>query len=303
MDEDVELTTRHKKKLQALREKDGTHVIVGQNGRDREPISGGHSEASGGGIQGTQGPDEGGPGIAGPGEEGMAGSEGASGGHGTQLRHSEPAPLDATTGADRGNEPSRGDQLTVDLTPEQQEENERERNRQKQQRYRDRKREEEAAVSSSSNSNGYGYEGNAKGVTGENSDVTESSSNAKFAIKNPLKFGAKEPEKVKLFSEKEAKEELERLIYIYVKGSGLLDDLLEIVVKGHEPVQIWQLDEGEAEMLAQMHLDKAKKDQAAARSARALLSIYDRLFTIMMLGPRIMASGQHIKTHGGLSFK
>lgn len=93
------------------------------------------------------------------------------------------------------------------------------------------------------------------------------------------------------------------MVFIYTQGSGLLDNILEIVVRGHEKVQIWQLDESEAEMLASMHLEKAKKDIQAARSARLLLSIYDRLFTIMLIAPRAMRTAQHIKESGGLSFK
>ncbi len=109
--------------------------------------------------------------------------------------------------------------------------------------------------------------------------------------------------KVKLFSQKEAEEELERLTEVYWRGSGLLDDCLEIIVKDHEEVQIWQLDQEEAATLAAMHLERAKTNEESARSARKLLEIYDRFYIYLLVGPRLKATYSHVKAHKGLSFK
>lgn len=129
----------------------------------------------------------------------------------------------------------------------------------------------------------------------------------KFQLKNPLSHkggGEQKPERdIKLITSGEEKEFLKDLTYIYMNGSGLLDDLLEIIVKGHESVTIWQLEESEAEMLAQMHLSRGRVDKAAAASARKLVEIHDKLFFIMMLSPRVMATGKHVIEHNGVSFK
>jgi hypothetical protein len=123
-----------------------------------------------------------------------------------------------------------------------------------------------------------------------------------FKLKWP--FAKKEPsEPAKLFSNAEAERNFEHLKDIYFRGSGFLDDILEIVVKDHEPVQIWQLSEEESIMLAMNHLDRAKVDEGAARSARVLLDIYDRIYFWMVVYPRAKLTGQHVIKHGGLSFK
>lgn len=126
---------------------------------------------------------------------------------------------------------------------------------------------------------------------------------ASFSLKLPGMKKNPDPEKAKLFSNKEADAELEKMTLIYQQGASLLDDLLEVIVKDHEPVSIWELSDEEAEMLAEMHLEKAKTDPGAARSARVMLALYDRMYRWMIALPRLKASGSHIKKHGGLSFK
>ena len=117
-------------------------------------------------------------------------------------------------------------------------------------------------------------------------------------------FGKKGPkEPIRLFSETEAEESYDRMYEIYFQGSGLLDDVLEIIVKDHEPVTIWQLSPEEAENLATMHLSRARYDKKAAESARQLLALYDRLYMYILAVPRAKMTYEHIKTHGGLSFK
>ena len=126
-------------------------------------------------------------------------------------------------------------------------------------------------------------------------------SDVKIDLKAAFKKGSLDD--VKVFTEKEASDQLEKLIFVYMRGSEILDDVLEIVVKGHEKVKIWALDEDEAKMIATMQMERAKKDKAAARTVRTLISIYDRMYLFMIVGPRVVATGQHIKAHGGLSFK
>ena len=123
----------------------------------------------------------------------------------------------------------------------------------------------------------------------------------KFNLKIP--FISTDAEKSKLFTKQEAEDEKERLTEIYFRGSGLLDDVLEIVTKDHEPVQIWQLSEDEADTLASMHLVQAQRDKAAARSARKLLEIYDRIYVYMVVLPRVKASYGYIKEHRGFSWR
>lgn len=124
---------------------------------------------------------------------------------------------------------------------------------------------------------------------------------AKFVLKNPFeKLGQGS---AKLFTKQEAQDETERMAEIYSRGSALLDDIIEITVKDHEPVVIWQLSDEEATMLASLHLERATKDIAAARSARKLLEIYDRLYFWLLVVPRIKATGDHVQAHKGFSFK
>jgi hypothetical protein len=120
-----------------------------------------------------------------------------------------------------------------------------------------------------------------------------------FQLKNPFNFKDTTKKPIKLFTQTEAKLEHDRLVDIYFRGSSLIDDMLEIVVKDHEPVQIWQLDETEAEMLAELHLARAQVNEESARSARQLLAIYDRLYVWILAMPRLKATHTHIEAHGG----
>lgn len=123
----------------------------------------------------------------------------------------------------------------------------------------------------------------------------------RFQLRNPFKSSASEP--TALFSKEEAAAETERLTEIYFRGSGLLDDILEITVKGHEPVVIWQLEEDEAGTLAEMHLARARYDKRSAASARQLLALYDRLYFWLLVGPRAKLTYAHVKEQGGFSFR
>lgn len=126
--------------------------------------------------------------------------------------------------------------------------------------------------------------------------------NVNFILKPP--FGKKkDKEPTRLFSLREAEEALERMTEIYFRGSSLIDDLIEITVKDHEPVQIWQMESEEAETFAEMHLRRAQVDPRAAASARQLLGLYDRLYFWLYVAPRSKATYTHARAHGGFSFR
>lgn len=196
-------------------------------------------------------------------------------------------------------------------SPEEKREREAELHRQRQQRYADKKKAEQGALITSplidseretSASRQYvSSESLTRTIKGADADGKRPA--VSFGLRLPGMSKKNDPEKSRLFSNKEADAELEKMTYIYQQGASLIDDLLEVIVKDHEPVQIWALSDEEADMLAEMHLEKAKTDPGAARSARVLLALYDRIYRWMIALPRLKASGSHIKKHGGLSFK
>jgi hypothetical protein len=194
---------------------------------------------------------------------------------------------------------------TTSITRDSNEDEERRKvlNRQRQERYRDKQKQAQNGAVTVSND-----------VTQARNDDTVRFSLKETLAKIPLpgtvthndsnaKDDKKAKQETKLISAREAEEFLEPLTYIYLNGSGLLDDILQVIVKGHEEVTIWQLDEDEAEQLAKMHLSKAKVSREASASARKLIELYDKTYFIMLLGPRAIQSGKHIVSHGGLSFK
>jgi len=188
-----------------------------------------------------------------------------------------------TESADRGIQQARADTLTVE-DAEAKAERERELTRQRVQRYRDRQREE-------ASNQAQNHDSNVTGATPAGND--------RFSFN--LKKGNAEP--VKLLSKAEADDGREALIYVYLKGSSLIDDAIEIVTAGHEAVSIWAMSEDEATLFAEAHLKKAQKDKSAARSARLLLRIHDKLFLTQYVASRTIATSRHIKSSGGISFK
>lgn len=219
-------------------------------------------------------------------------------GHDTRSGSFEPTNVNPSESNDRAGEETREPLLTDNYVPSNEEiitplqgrdsEREKELNRQRQERHRERQKQAQK-----------------DGVT-----VTHPVTQDKGPLFNLKKFVTPSAEKVtlkkeevKLITKTEVDELVTNLAYIYRNGSGLLDDILEIVVMGHEEVEIWQLDDDEAETLARMHLEKGRVDKQAAASARKLLSIYDKLFFIMLLGPRAAKTVSHVKEAGGFSFK
>jgi hypothetical protein len=108
---------------------------------------------------------------------------------------------------------------------------------------------------------------------------------------------------VRLFSLEEAEAEQERMAEIYSKLFDFGDDVLEIIVRDHEPVEIWHITEEQADTLARNHLNQARTNVEAARSARKLLEIYDRLYFYSVIIPRVVKTSNHIAEHKGVSFK
>jgi hypothetical protein len=282
MIDETEVKTRHKRKLAEIRDKPD----VSRNGK----IDRGYPEIAGSSIQRTQRSDEGNIDGASSREEGMDSGEGANGGFSQGIRPLEYSDVNPIESTSRGNDSPGTTSLTSDLTPEQKQERERELARQRKARQRDREKEEAAQTTSqysSSNSDG-------------DSPVSDISM-SRFQFKNPFHVGGTD-EKVKLFSKKEATDEQEHLAFLFFHGSALLDTFLEIVVKDHEPVAIWAMEEAEADMFAEMHLARATKDVGAARIAREALALYDKWFMLAYLTPLSIRTRSYIKEHRCFSF-
>lgn len=292
--EDTEITVRHNKKLEQIRAKDSSHVIVGSNNSSTEEHRR-SPEASGGNILTAQRPDERDTFVSGDRAQGAQNASGTDRGYDQGIRSADAASITPAQNVDRVD--GQAGELRASLTEEEKAERERELARMRKQRQRDRDKEQESDDLSSIRDR------DRDSVTIKN--VTPPSEESRFRlIRNPFKKIDEPPqEKVKLFSKKEAEEEKKHLSYIYYKGSGLIDEILQIIVKGHQEISIWQLDEGEADILAEIHLERAQKDQEAAYSARALLSLYDQIFIIMLMGPRAKQTAHYIIESGGLSFK
>lgn len=198
-------------------------------------------------------------------------------------------------------------------------ENQKERHRQSQQRYQERKDAAKLAENELERS------GSESGVS-ENflthdtenlarqgghltvRNVPVDSDRFQLNFKNPFVRRGEEkpvepPAPVKLLTKEEAEGAQAKLVFLFIQLSSLGDDLLEIIVKDHEPVKIWELDEDEATALAEMQLERARKDKDAARVVRVLLRIYERLYFILLAMPRAKATVSHVKAHGGFSFR
>ena len=111
----------------------------------------------------------------------------------------------------------------------------------------------------------------------------------------------KEP--LRKLSNDESEDALSKMTYMYTKFSGLLDEILEAVVRDHEPVQIWQLSDDEAQALAEMQIESGKKDPQAAKVVRTIVRAYDKLYMYMLLGPRVVATAKHVTEHKGFSLR
>lgn len=270
--------TRHKKLLSRIREDHTDH------GSERHP---GVSDEK---IRAARQPDRGDYEVVGGNTQGTTGTAGAGGrsDRGTGQAHTTnehtiegPDPTGREVGeAELSPSPW---ELEGELSTQEQVERRRELGRQRSQRYREKQREETSVKESP-----------LRDV--EKKDVM-------FSLKNIFKSDARsEPDKPLLM--KEADDETrKKLVDLYIRGSSILDDVLEILVRDHEPVQIWQLSEAEAEMLVDMQLERARKSAAEARVVRKLVAIYDRLFFVMLIGPRVKATMSHIDRHGGVSFR
>ena len=296
MDE-ARVNTRHRRKLEKIR------------GEARED-SGRHSEASSGSIQATQGSSggdawtlQGTYGVDGSGTQGMEGGAGTHGGSDQGIRSADTEDQFAAQSTHTGHREIREGQLTTDLTDAEKIERDKELHRQRQARYAERKKQEREAVSSSETVTSRQVFTDATSATNDaTNDGYVTPNDVRFQLKNPFSV-KKEPEKVKLFTKSEADESVEAIAKVLMAGSSILDDILEIVVKDHVPVQIWEMDEDEATLFAQAHLKRAQKEPEAARVARKLIQIHDKLLTFKYLLSRGKATVTHIKEHGGFSFR
>lgn len=287
--EETEIKTRHKKKLEAIR--DGRRTITEASDNDNQQIG-----SAGGTGQGSHSPvgnhySESGIGS----RESSGGNQGTQSQQGTPGRYSErirPPDREAEYAA-QGNDrvesaaPQQQHRDTIEIIDlEAEKERKRELNRQRQARYRENQRVEGQS------------ELETLRVTSSPSphNVTADS---EIRIKNVTQNNAE----AKLLTKEEAETNKDRLIFLYMKGTELLDDFLEVIVRDHEAVKIWAMDKDEAEMFAEMQLERARKDKGAARTVRILLKIYERWNLLLYAAPRSKASWSHIREHKGLSFR
>ena len=119
-----------------------------------------------------------------------------------------------------------------------------------------------------------------------------------------MKLKGKKPDlsDVKLVKEVEADEKIEKLTDLFMRGSNLLDQVLQIIVKGHEEVYIWTLDEDTARIFAMQQVEAAKTNKEAAATVARLEKIHSSVFKIQVFAPRMIATGKLIKDKG-LGFK
>lgn len=121
-------------------------------------------------------------------------------------------------------------------------------------------------------------------------------------IKMTLKGKKSDLSDVKLIKESEADEKIEKLTDLFIRGSNLLDQVLQIIVKGHEEVFIWTLDEDTARIFAIQQVEAAKTNKEAAHTVARLEAIHSNIFKIQVFAPRCIATGKLIKDKG-LGFK
>jgi hypothetical protein len=121
-------------------------------------------------------------------------------------------------------------------------------------------------------------------------------------IKMTLKGKKADLSEVKLIKESEAAEKIEKLTDLFIRGSNLLDQVLQIIVKGHEEVYIWTLDEDTARIFAIQQVEAAKTNKEAAHTVSRLEAIHSNIFKIQVFAPRMIATGKLVKEKG-LGFK
>lgn len=204
---------------------------------------------------------------------------------------------------------------TPELNPEQQaqeEERKKELQRARQRRYEERKKQEkEIASETTAISDNFelksASERHSHSQIGPDAGKQRKGFFSDAAKKDDVEIKAKQPAKdysdVKLITIAEAVEAREKLIDLYIRGSSFIDKALQIVVKGHEEVHIWELSEFEAGMLADMQLEKAKKDKEAAALVHRLVEIHEKIFIFTLASGRLVGSGIHIAKSGGLGFR
>ena len=161
--------------------------------------------------------------------------------------------------------------------------------------------EHESAVDRSLREKELGIQRQARHRENKKNQLAQELASKGITLQEPPKKAEKPPEKS--LTAEESKEDHDKLLYLYIHGSSLLDDVLEIIVRDHEPCQIWALSPEEAELFVDIQLERARKSPKEAKVVRKLVALYDRLVLLMLVGPRLKATGDYIKVHGGLSFR
>jgi hypothetical protein len=109
-----------------------------------------------------------------------------------------------------------------------------------------------------------------------------------FQRKKPTEETSKKPKKTgKVFSESESLKKRGELIEVILLQSENMDNVIQATTKGHNPVYIWStIDRADAEVLADVMLERARKDPVAAKFVDELLELKLKLQAGVIVGPR-----------------
>lgn len=279
---------RHPEKLAKLRENANgrPRITSGRRSNASRKQEDGLTERAGEGLDSL---DTGRTGRAGIGEEGIEAEPGITGGLGDGIGPAISEASDDYSSASEARFEGPAEQTTTTVILERDMFAERERKKELARQRKARQREKESQAQ------------NVAQVASDSGTRDNKFENVEIKVRN---VASKQPaEEVKVFTKAEAEEKQEKLTYVFMQGSSLLDNVLEIVVKGHEKVEIWKLDESEAQMLALSMLEAAKKDRVIAKQVRTIVGLYDKMYLVMLAGPRVINTGRHIKKQGGFSIR
>jgi hypothetical protein len=294
---------RHQELLQEIREQ-----------HERSEISGGYPEASGNSLQPAQRPAQGADRIDevtrrtdASTSRAFLGLNQLNGGNDRPGQHES-----ESAGSGIAQNPGPGERELTPLEKAAEEDRKKELQRARQRRYEERKKQKEAEQQEQAQFSDVSELENAS-TRHSHSQVAPDGGAKKKAIftdttkKADVEVKSKQPKKdysdVKLLTNADAVEKREKLIDLYIRGSSFIDKALQIIVKGHEEVHIWELSEFEAGMLVDLQLEKAKKDKAAAALVNQLVDIHERLFIFSLASGRVVATGVHVASKGGLGFR
>ena len=107
----------------------------------------------------------------------------------------------------------------------------------------------------------------------------------------------------RLFDREEADEALAEVADILVTYGGYLNQFMSYSNASETPCDIWDLDPDEAKPLARIWLRWAQRNVQVAATLRLAREGDDYFRSLMILGPRVVASAQWYPTHGGFRLK